>query len=100
MKMKYRLTPILAFGCAIAAWGQQSAPPPAKPADSGPTLAATMQFIQEKLSERGKIGWAQTLSNLPGITYRYFDNVADVMADPEACTLYVTETVDQSVDIT
>jgi hypothetical protein len=101
MKRKYWLTTILAFGFAFAAWGQQSAAPtPApepKPADSGPTLAQTMQFIQEKLSEQGKVGWAETTSN--GMILRKFVNVADVMADPAACTLYATETVDQTFDI-
>ena len=99
MKMKYRLTSILAFGFAIAAWGQQSAPPSAKPTDSGPTLAATMQFIQEKLSEQGKVGWAQTWSNQPGLTHREFVYLDDVMGDPAACTLYITETVDITIDL-
>jgi hypothetical protein len=97
MKMKYRLTSVLAFGFAIAAWGQQSTPPPAQPADSGPTLGATMQFIQEKLSEQGQVGWAETVSN--GMTVREFVNVADVMADPATCTLYTTETVDTTVEL-
>ena len=99
MKMKLRLTPSLAFGFALTAWGQQSATPPPKPADSGPTLAATMQFIQEKLSEQGRVGWAETMSNHPGFIHRWFVNIADVMADPAACTLYTTETYDESVDI-
>ena len=99
MKMKFWFAPILVFGCAITAWGQQSTPPPAKPADSGPTLAATMQFIQEKLTEQGQFGWAETLSNLPGFTLRFNFNIADVMADPAACTLYTTGTLDQTMDI-
>ena len=70
MKMKLRLTLILAFGFALTAWGQQSTPPPTKAADSGPTLAATMQFIQEKLTEQGQVGWAETFSNKPGWTMR------------------------------
>ena len=97
MKMKYRLTCVLTLGFTIAAWGQQSAPPPANPADSGPTLAATMQFIQEKLTEQGKVGMAQALST--GFTQRIFINVADLMADPVACTLYTTETVDITTDL-
>jgi hypothetical protein len=98
MKTKYLLTYIVAFGFAITAWGQQSATPPAKPADNGPTLAATMQFIQEKLSEQGQVGWAETKSNNPGFNFRNFVNVADVMADPATCTLYTTETVEYNVD--
>lgn len=99
MKMKHRLFPILAFGFAIAAWGQQSTPPLAKPADSGPTLAATMQFIQEKLSELGQFGWAVIYSNQPEVTRRYIFNVADVMADPAACTLYSTGNLDMTIDL-
>jgi hypothetical protein len=95
----YRLSTLLAFGSAIAAWGQQSAPPTPKPDDSGPTLAATMQFIQEKLSEKGRIGWAETRSNLPGLTWRSFAQLTDVMADPAACTLYATETTYVTVEL-
>lgn len=99
MKIKYGLTPILVFGIGIAAWGQQSAPPSAKPTDSDPTLAATMQFIQEKLSEQGQIGWAEISSKQPEITRRNLVLVADVMADPLACTLYTTETVDLTIEL-
>jgi hypothetical protein len=99
MKMKDRITSILAFGFAIAAWGQQSTPPTAQPADNGPTLAATMQFIQEKLSEQGKVGWVEIVSSQPGWTYRHLLNVSDVMANPAACTLYATETNDFTIEL-
>lgn len=97
MKMSYRITSILTLGFAIAAWGQQSAPPPAQPADSGPTLAQTMQFIQEKLTEQGQVGWVENISN--GMTLRRFVQLTDVMADPAACALYTTETVDSTIDL-
>jgi len=61
-----------------------------------PNSAATMQFIQEKLSEQGRVGWAETMSNHPGFIHRWFVNIADVMADPAACTLYTTETYDEA----
>ena len=101
MRMKYLLiTSVLAFGYAIAAWGQQSATPQTKPADSGPTLPATMQFIQEKLNERGRIAGEETISSTSGvITYRVLVQLSDVMADPAACTLYTTETVDRTVEV-
>lgn len=99
MKFRNWLTPIWVLGFAVAAWGQQSTPTPAKPADSGPTLAATMQFIQQKLSEQGQFGWALTLSNQPGYIFRYFFNVSDVMADPAACTLYTTGTTYSTYDL-
>jgi len=97
MKMKYRLTCVLVLGFAVTAWGQQSAPTPATPADSGPTLAATMQFIQEKLSEQGQVGWAETASN--GMTGRKFVNVSDVMADPASCSLFITYTIDITIEL-
>jgi hypothetical protein len=58
-----------------------------------------MQFIQEKLSEQGKVGWAETVSNKPGWTFGELVLMSDVMADPAACTLYTTETVDNSADL-
>lgn len=81
------------------AWGQQNAPAPPKPVDSGPTLAATMQFIQEKLSEQGQVSWAESSSNIPDVVTRNFFSIMDVMADPAACTLYMSATFDQSTDI-
>ena len=98
MRIKYGLTPILVFGIGIASSGQQSAPPSTKPTDSGPTLAATMQFIQEKLSEQDQVGWAETISN-NGMIQRRIAQLSDVMADPAACTLYTTETVDSTIDL-
>jgi len=95
--MKYWLTSILAFALASAACGQRAAPPPDRPADGGPALAATMQFIQEKLSQQGQVGSAEILSN--GVTKRNYVNVSDVMADPAACTLYTTEIVDSTTDL-
>jgi hypothetical protein len=89
----------MTLGLAISACGQQSASPQTKPADSGPTLAATMQFIQEKLSEKGRTGWAETLSNQPGIIRRSFTQLTDVMADPAACTLYTTEATDKTIEL-
>jgi hypothetical protein len=98
MKIKYRLTPMLAFGITITAWGQQGATP-AKPADNGPTLAETMIFIQEKLTEQGQVGWAEIRSNQPGFTFRNIFVLTDVMADPAACTFYGTSTLDSTTDL-
>jgi len=97
--MKHLLISILVLGVAAGACGQQAAPTPAKAADSGPTLAATMQFIQEKLSQQGQVGWAETYSNQPNVPRRIFVQLTDVMADPAACTLYTTETNETFVDL-
>jgi hypothetical protein len=74
-----------------------AAPIPAN--DSGATLAATMLFIQQTLREQGPVGWGETYNNLPGVTYRNSDAISNVVADPAACTLSTTETVDIEVDI-
>jgi hypothetical protein len=58
-----------------------------------------MQFIQQKLSEQGQVGWAETISNQPGFTSRVLVSLADVMADPAACTLYTTETMDRTTEL-
>jgi hypothetical protein len=89
----------LAIGFAAGACGQQVAAPPVKPASSGPTLLETMQFIQEKLSQQGQVAWAETMSNQPGLTLRMFVNVSDVMADPGACALYTTFTIDSTIEL-
>ncbi len=65
----------------------------------GLTLAATMQLIKEKLSQQGQFSWTETQSNLPGVTYRISDTIADVKTDLATCTLITTETVDSMVDI-
>jgi hypothetical protein len=97
MKLKNGFICIFGFGLSIAAWGQQTAPPPAAPSDSGPTLAATMQYIQEKLSGQGQVAWAETLST--GWTTRAFVLISDVMADPAACTLYTTDAADTTLEL-
>jgi hypothetical protein len=45
-------------------------PPPPMPAPDGPSLAATMQFIQDKLQERGRLNFAvYTHDNADGKDY-------------------------------
>jgi hypothetical protein len=99
MKMNCWLTSVSAFGLALAAMGQQGPQPPAKATDSGPSLAETMQFIQEKVSQQGQMGWAETISNQPGWTAHVLVNLADLMADPAACTIYTAETVDSTIEL-
>jgi hypothetical protein len=38
--------------------GQQSIPPPPKPADSGPSLAETLQFVEQRLNSIGPVNYA------------------------------------------
>jgi hypothetical protein len=69
----------------------------AKNADSGPSLAETLHFIQEKLSATGQVSWAETRSNMPGLTLLNVVQAHDVLADPGACALYATAILDTTI---
>lgn len=49
-----------------AAFAQRPVPPPPKPADSGPSLAVTMQFIQDKLNSIGQVNWTAFVTDPSG----------------------------------
>ncbi|MGD0445552.1 MAG: hypothetical protein ABSA39_16575 [Edaphobacter sp.] len=51
---------LMAFSSASA---QKAVAPPPKPTDSGPSLAATMQFLQDKLNDIGKVSFVEFLHN-------------------------------------
>ena len=78
---------------------QQAVPPPPRPADSGPSLADTMNFIQDKLNAQGRVGYVRTQSNLTGLTYRQFYTISNVVADPATCTLRKEETNNTQIEI-
>lgn len=90
MKMRNWLTPILIFGIAAAAWGQQSAAPPPNSAAGAPSLAETMQFLQARLNEQGKLNWTTNYhDSADGTNWTYtfiFEN-SKVVADAAACTV-------------
>jgi hypothetical protein len=61
-----------------------------KPAASGPSLAATMQFLQEKLNEQGKQNWTTHYHDSADNTnwiYQFNFEVSKVVADAAACTI-------------
>jgi hypothetical protein len=110
MKTVRTIVFLLAFTAFSAVFAQQAVPPPPRPANaapvaalaaSGPTLAETMKFIQEKLKEQGMIEFVETVSvqNQPGVTVRISvrSKDDDVVADPAACTLHAAGTYDQSM---
>jgi hypothetical protein len=96
------------FMSASAVTQQSVAPPPmpvkaepvAAPAASGPTLAETMKFIQEKLKEQGQVEFTETVSvqNQPGVSVSISVRRKDDedVADPATCTLHAAGTYDQS----
>ena len=90
------LSAVLAQGAAPA-----DQPSAAAAAASGPSLAETMKFIQEKLKEQGQVEFVVTVSvqNQPGVTIRISARSKDddVVADPAACTLHAAGTYDQSM---
>jgi hypothetical protein len=80
---------LLLFTAAAAS--QTAVPPPPQPAGSGPSLAATMQFIQNKMNEQGKINYAlYTHDNASGEdwpVYQISIEVTNVIADPATCRI-------------
>jgi hypothetical protein len=73
-----------------AALSQQAVPPPPRPTPDGPTLAATMQFIQTKLEERGRLNFAvYTHDNNDGKNYidQYSGEPTNFQADAATCKI-------------
>ena len=88
MRVNRWLAAILACGIACAAWGQQSGP--ARAGDSGPSLAETMQILQSKLNEPGKLHWATHYhdnADATNWTYTFTFEVSRVVADAAACQI-------------
>jgi hypothetical protein len=79
------LSAVLAQGASPAAQ-----PPAAAPADNGPSLAETMQFIQNKLNGIGKVSFVDVLyAAVDGSTENitYTDEISNVVADPSQCQI-------------
>ena len=65
-------------------------PPAAAPADSGPTLAETMQFIQAKLNEFGKVSFVAFFQNTDdGSTWTitFTSEYSNIVADQNQCRI-------------
>jgi len=80
----------LAVGGACGAAAQQAVPPPPRPVESGPSLAVTMQFLQEKLNDIGKvtlIAFSQNTSDGSAVNNTYTDEVSYVIANPGECRI-------------
>lgn len=84
---------LIAIPCLIAivgtaAFAQRAVPPPPKPADSGPSLAVTMQFIQEKLIGLGTVNYATYVhDNIVGNNWgdQFSVQATNIIADPATC---------------
>jgi hypothetical protein len=79
---------LMAFGIGTAR-AQQNVPPPPKPADSGPSLADTMNFIQDKLNDLKVTYMSYGHDNVAGtdFTNKFTDEYTKVVADPGACQI-------------
>jgi hypothetical protein len=62
----------------------------AQPAGNAPSLAATMQFLQAKLNEQGKMSWTTHYHDSADNTnwiYQFTFEASDVVADTQACNI-------------
>jgi hypothetical protein len=89
--MKKLLAASLFYGIAMTLTAQTAVPPPPRPVDNGPSLAVTMQFIQDKMNEQGKINYAlYTHDNASGEdwpVYQISIQASNVVADPATCRI-------------
>jgi hypothetical protein len=91
MKMRNLLAACLFLGLALTLSAQQSVAPPPQPAADGPSLAVTMQFIQDKMNEQGKINYAlYTHDNAKGEDWPVYNisiEASNVVANPATCRI-------------
>lgn len=88
MKMRNLLVASLLGATAFSVSAQQPAAQP--PADNGPSLAATMQFIQEKLNSLGKVSWTEFRQNASdGMSFNinFSNDTRNVVAEPSQCRI-------------
>jgi hypothetical protein len=62
-------------------------PPPPRPA-AGPSLAVTMQFIQDKLNDNGKASWIDSTQGVLGaLTDTVTHETSNIVADQSQCRI-------------
>ncbi|MGB9406752.1 MAG: hypothetical protein WCA89_04400 [Terracidiphilus sp.] len=90
MKTLRIIVSVLVLTAFSAAFAQQPVLPPPKPADSGPSLAVTMQFIQDKLNDIGKVNFVTFFQDTTdGSTGNnaFTNEVSNVVADQNQCRI-------------
>jgi len=91
MKILRTFVLALVFTTFSTAFAQTAVPPPPQPADNGPSLAVTMQFIQDKMNEQGKIFYAlYTHDNSNGEdwpVYQISIEATNAVANPATCLI-------------
>jgi hypothetical protein len=82
--------------CGGAALAQETVPPPPKPVDDGPSLEVTMKFVQQKLTDLGKVSWVQVEHNSKDGSEKQLSighELSSVAADAAACRISLHRTV-------
>jgi hypothetical protein len=92
MNNSCRITTVFLSTLFLAVLGvpQTAVAPPPKPVDNAPTLAATLQFIQDRLNDIGKVPFIEYLQDAnDGSTFNstWTDEVSNVVADPAHCRI-------------
>ncbi len=90
MKMGNMIPSSLMCGIAFALSAQTAVAPPPKPADSRPSLAVTMQFIQDKLSDIGIVNYvifSQNTSDGSTFSNTVAYELRNIVADPNRCRI-------------
>jgi hypothetical protein len=101
MKSLHATLSILAFGLIASSSGsaQQPVAPPPKPTDIGPSLAGTMQFIQERMNSQGQVGYIYAQSSNPALRSATHYEISAVLANPVTCSLSATETAVATLEL-
>jgi hypothetical protein len=90
MKNLRIIVSVLVMTAFSSAFAQTAVPPPPRPADNGPSLAVTMQFIQDKMNDTGTINfvsfWQNTTDGSTG-SIIFTEEQTKVVADPNQCRI-------------
>jgi hypothetical protein len=69
----------------------QDVPPPPKPTDDGPGLEVTLKFIQDKVTDEGKLSYVASVSDSssPGTEWsnQFSVRITDFVGDTSACRI-------------
>ncbi|MGA7410093.1 MAG: hypothetical protein WBW33_06380 [Bryobacteraceae bacterium] len=80
----------LAFLLILPTLAAQDVPAPPKPGAAGPSLAATMGFIQDKLNGEGDVRWVRGYRSGDQLAWTY--RISGATADENSCTLAFRQT--------
>ena len=89
--MKKLIPPVLLASALSASLFAQDVPPPPKPTDTGPSLEVTMKFIQDKVTDEGKVSYTAFVSDSSQASVEWNNKftveVTNFVADTKGCQL-------------